>query len=135
MAFPEESLSPSLVDDILLTAMSRPLTGARMKELKYMFRVREKETELSKASVFYNCFVYYRQEAYGKRADLPPSGSETASFGVGDESRLLRQAVVLVSRWPFPQLAFRLLCKLDEGLVWQADPSAAAAALQAAAGG
>jgi hypothetical protein len=145
-AFPEESLSPAMVDDILTCALSKPLKGIKEKELKFMFRVRDKQLtansgagagtastgtageaeEINKTTVFYNCYVFYRQELYGDKA-----GSKTANtgsdgivtFGTASDAKLMRQAVVVVSKWPFPQLAFRLLSKLDDGLVWNSDAS------------
>ena len=69
-----------------------------------MFRARNKllssDDDSSTEAFFYNCYVSYRE-------------SVTAS------GALYRQAVVLVSRWPCPQLAFQILTKLDEACFWQ----------------
>jgi hypothetical protein len=147
--FPEESLSPSVVEDILQTALSRPLKGTKLKEIKYMFRVRDKQQSaagagtastgtagkadfegepITSTTLFYNCYVFYRQELYASKdakASVSAAGSAdaVASFGSASDSKLMRQAIVVVSKWPFPQLAFRLLSKLDDGLVWTSDPT------------
>jgi len=80
--------------------------------------------EINKSTVFYNCYVYYRQELYGDRNAQKASAPDgLVTFGTASDAKLMRQAVVVVSKWPFPQLAFRLLGKLDDGLVWNADTS------------
>jgi hypothetical protein len=145
--FPEESLSAAMVDDILASALSKPMKGTKEKELKFMFRVRDKqltanasagtastgtsagdnEGEINKATVFYNCYVFYRQELYGDKKVLtvssPSAADALVTFGTASDAKLMRQAIVVVSKWPFPQLAYRLLSKLDDGLVWNADAS------------
>jgi hypothetical protein len=145
--FPEESLSAAMVDDILTSALSKPMKGTKEKELKFMFRVRDKqltanasagtastgtsagdnEGEINKATVFYNCYVFYRQELYGDKKVLtvssPSAADALVTFGTASDAKLMRQAIVVVSKWPFPQLAYRLLSKLDDGLVWNADAS------------
>lgn len=142
-AFPEESLSSAMVDDILACALSKPMKGTKEKELKFMFRVRDKHLattagagtastgtagdveEINKTTVFYNCYVFYRQELYGDKSTQPKSagGDGVITFGTASDAKLMRQAIVVVSKWPFPQLAFRLLGKLDDGLVWNSDAS------------
>jgi len=42
-------------------------------------------------------------------------------YGDGNEDNLLRQSIIIVSKWIFPQLAFRLLHKIDETLAWNTD--------------
>jgi len=44
-------------------------------------------------------------------------------YGYGNDDKLLRQSIILVSKWIFPQLAFRLLHKIDETLTWNTDNS------------
>lgn len=143
-AFPEETLSAAMVDDILATALSKPMKGTKLKELKFMFRVRDKSLtgnasagtastgtggeveEINKTTVFYNCYVFYRQEFYGDKASHSKKETglvDTITFGTASDAKLMRQAIVVVSKWPFPQLAFRLLSKLDDGLVWNSDAS------------
>ena len=143
-AFPEDSLSPAMVDDILATALSKPMKGTKLKELKFMFRVRDKQLtnqsgggtastgtggeveEINKTTVFYNCYCFYRQEFYGDKAahsKKDTAGVDAVTFGTASDAKLMRQAIVVVSKWPFPQLAFRLLSKLDDGLVWNSDPA------------
>lgn len=143
-AFPEESLSQAVIDDILTCALSKPMKGIKEKELKFMFRVRDKQLtshsvagsgtastgtgsdieEINKTTVFYNCYVFYRQELYGDKNANKSGGSDSVvTFGTASDAKLMRQAVVVVSKWPFPQLAFRLLSKLDDGLVWNSDIS------------
>mgnify|MGYP006194182153 CR=1 FL=1 len=82
--------------------------------------------EITKTTVFYNCYVFYRQEFYGDKASHSKKETglvDTITFGTASDAKLMRQAIVVVSKWPFPQLAFRLLSKLDDGLVWNSDAS------------
>ncbi len=120
-AYPSEGLSEELLDDICATAITKPLPGTCMSSARFMFRVRDKlvagggealmdaEDEfvgyaVTKTTVFFNCYVLYRQQVL-------QDGSSSAG-------RLMRQAVVLVSRWPFPQLAATILAKIDEAFYW-----------------
>lgn len=93
------------------------------KEQKFLFRIRDKTlpgfafkdedeemigTAVTRSTEFFNCYCFYKQVDAGK--DVPP----------------YRQAVVLISKWPFPQLAFNMLDKLEEAINWQLnsiDPS------------
>lgn len=144
--FPEESLPSAMIEDILTCALSKPMKGTKEKELKFMFRVRDKALvagagsgtastgtsagepeEITKTTVFYNCYVFYRQEFYGDKKAVGGSNAAASdnlvTFGTASDAKLMRQAIVVVTKWPFPQLAYRLLAKLDDGLVWNADAS------------
>jgi hypothetical protein len=88
-----------------------------------MFRIRDKEVltaaardqsvsstggnlrggEIVKTTVFYNCYVFYRQQTV-----VPP---KTVS-----DPYLVQQAIILVSRWPFPHFAYMLLRSIDQSL-------------------
>lgn len=63
-------------------------------------------SDVTSGTLFYNCYASYR-ESYHES----PNGYSSSSTTV-------RHAVVVVSRWPFPLLAFYALYKLDEALNW-----------------
>eukprot|EP01038_Epipyxis_sp_PR26KG_P007180 gene7180-9790_t len=132
-AFPDNALSPTLLNDIYNSALPYPIRGTEAKELSFLCRMRDKEegytaanslvkdphdsnvligTTVTNTTMFYNCFVYYRQQ-------LVPESSLKQNETIGNKLLLVRQAIVLVSKWPFSQLAFRILAKLDEAFFWQ----------------
>ena len=91
----------------------------KVYELSFMFRVRNESGESNESDThthtlqsthssenlsFYNCFASFWQRPRG----LDDNNNNPSS------SSMYRQAVVLVSHWPIPQLAFQLLFKLDE---------------------
>lgn len=84
--------------------------GSKVQELSYMFRCRDRSQRAKGgADVFYNCYVSYKQKSLVSSTDK--------------STNLFRQALVIVSRWPYPQLAFMVLDKLDEALFWQVGSS------------
>lgn len=134
VAFPEDCLSQNVLDDIFDTALPKQLRGSKESELRFVFRVRDKKIPgeilrdkddngvgfaVGKTTTFYNCYVIYHQKVVGTE-----STDQTKSPVKGETKlQLIQQAVVLVSKWPFPQLAFQLLAKLDDACCWQATGS------------
>lgn len=130
--FPPNSISEDFLADVIENAMPKSLSVSSLQDVNFLFRYRDRvsltpkdeadkkqeesdeEDETSSAyveeyeDIFYNCYVSYRQR----------------SFIDGTSGTVLyRQAIVLISRWSFPQLAFRLLSKLDEAIYWQNNKS------------
>lgn len=115
------------------------------KEQKFMFRIRDKSlpgavfkdeneeiigTAVNKSTLFYNCYVYFKQQT-APPADVIQNQQKASSAAnsptntpLGSTRSLdkytFRQAIVLISKWPYPQLAYRLLEKLDEALYFHA---------------
>jgi hypothetical protein len=91
--------------------------GSEMVEYNYTYRVRAQpadDVSAAEGDSFFNCFVAFRE------------------LSVPSTKTLKRQSIVLVSRWPFPHFAFRLLAKIEEALwhvfnLGSSDPPAAAA--------
>jgi len=125
--FPADSLTPGIVQDIVNTSIST-VRSSSAQEFKFMFRARDKKiddggmelrndrgeimegrTAITSATLFYYCYTSFKQRIH---------------VGTDGNSYLLRQALVFVSRWPFPQLAYRLLSQLDEAFSWQLNPTA-----------
>ena len=63
-------------------------------------------SDVTSGTLFYNCYASYRESYHDE-----PNGYSSSRTTV-------RHAVVIVSRWPFPLLAFYALFKLDEALNW-----------------
>lgn len=105
-AYPGDILPEGMMADITALAIPDSLRGSKEQELNFMFRCRDKsEGAESRPLMYYNCYVSYRQRS---------------SVSAGEKAaNLNRQSLVLVSKWPYPQLAFRVLSKLDEALFWQ----------------
>eukprot|EP00981_Chlorochromonas_danica_P003816 scaffold725_cov162-Ochromonas_danica.AAC.2 len=132
---PEDcNLSSPICEDILSSCL-RPMQSGLIAHIdeKFMFRVRDKSlpgsifrsqngdkaigTAVSVATVFYNCFCHYQYfDSNTPLNNQLASGKSSISL----QASSCQQAMVIVSRWPFPQLAFRLLEQLDEALLWQA---------------
>ena len=75
--------------------------GSEMVEYNYTYRIRAQPADdisTAEGDSFLNCFVAFRE--------LLIPATKT----------LKRQSIVLVSRWPFPHFAFRLLAKIEEAL-------------------
>jgi len=104
--YPGDILPEGMMADITSLAIPDSLRGSKEQELNFMFRCRDKSPGTDgQGLTYYNCYVSYRQRS---------------SVSVTDKSaNLNRQSLVLVSKWPYPQLAFRVLSKLDEALFWQ----------------
>jgi hypothetical protein len=103
-------MSDDTIDRILQHAMPevlQPGDGLDFKasktatcEYNYTFRVRSKPEDWkeNEDEEFFNCFVAFR---------------EVMNIS---SSTVKRQSIVLVTRWPFPHFAFRLLGKIEEAL-------------------
>lgn len=118
VVFPDRALPEALIADIACNSIANAMQGTTPREINFMFRVRDKSSTLTSpdstvssiststtvSSTFYVCFVSYRQWS------LPsdPNGKP-----------VLKQAVVLVSKWPFHQIAYRMLSMLDETMFHQ----------------
>lgn len=130
--FPDDSLNTAMMTDIRNSAVLKPMRGGtKTSESHFLFRIRDKlassyggdemlkgtndeviGTAVTKTTVFLNCYVLYRQQLL---TVVDSSGKPLK----GRKPELMRQAIVLVTKWPFPQLAFRLLSKLEEAFFWQ----------------
>ncbi len=126
--FPSESrLSAEMQQEILHTGLSCVTAKKEFRSMhqKFMFRVRDKTlpgfvfkdeesdevvgTAVTKTTEFFNCFCLFSQQM-----QLLPTESGVSFY---------RQAVILVSRWPFPSLAYAMLDHLLEAIELQC-PSA-----------
>lgn len=125
--YPLDALQAEVVEDILCNALPRrpllrgyftqgtaPQNGetSPAQEQKFMVRVRSHsglkidpntaQNDLKSSNseqLFLNCFVFYKQYAL-------PEG-------------LLCESIVLVSRWPFPELAQQVIVKISEAFIFQ----------------
>jgi hypothetical protein len=141
IAYPENKFSTEMLSDIYETALPTTLRGNDAKEQKFLFRLRDKSlpgavfkdendeiigTAITKSTVFYNCFVFFRQQtlpppsftAFAASA-LSPNTALSPTNPKNIERQTFRQAIILISKWPFPSLAYRLLEKVDEALSFE----------------
>jgi len=138
---PAGSLPAHMLQDIAETSVlcnsgNAPRAGDDISEANFMFRTRDRSmggllavgagsqdadgedvsapsepgafnrADVTSGTLFYNCFVSYRE------------GSHEVNNGYSSSQTAVRHAVVVVSRWPFPLVAFYALHKLDEALSW-----------------
>jgi hypothetical protein len=139
---PGKRLSNELLTDICNTALptgqqqpNNPNprnTYTSSSHQKFMYRLRDTSlpgsvfkdehgevigTAVTKSTVFYNCYCSFTQSI------IPPSSSiaktsPNPQTNTDEEDKPYRQAVVIVSKWPFPHVAYRVLEKLEEGIAW-----------------
>lgn len=133
---PERHLPKGMIEDIFQSALIPVSRNTRTNmDEKFMFRVRDKTlpgsmfrdesrhedigTAVSVASVFYNCYCHfqYLDNISVLNDQLSSSGMRKSSITL--QPLIYQQAMIVVSRWPFPQMAFRLLDQLEEALLWQ----------------
>jgi hypothetical protein len=114
--FPQESFSEQFLLDIACNAIPSSVSGLSSQDSSFIFRVERKiddasmgrgetdaEDELAGYDIeYFFCYVSYRHRVLSS-----------------SQNKLHRHAVVLISKWSYPQLAFSLLNKLEEGLFWQ----------------
>ena len=86
--------------------------------------IRFGQPRICTSTVFYNGFVCYRAvRSKCGGSSSTSSSTSTSGGGGGDGERLLRKhALVLVSKWPFPALAYYALRKLEVTFHWSQVP-------------
>jgi hypothetical protein len=102
--YPDNLFSDDMLDSIAYSSIpDSPIKGNRVDQIEfnYMFRSRDTSLELDTNSIFYNCFVLYRQNTIKNEYS----------------NDICQSSLVFISRWPVPHLAFRLLSLLEESFM------------------